>query len=217
MLSKSEYGCGFWAGFVPIGKKIDAVFQESLLVSLSYQSDIQDQSDSLYDCYSFDTAINAFIQPCCPVMKLHSQFNLATISHTLDNSFFTHVLNDEYGARTIFLLNTDLINQLIKITHNSTPTSEYIGRMLQHCYKVNQKFPTRTFIVLESFGDYQPTIEDFDWDNNVYIHQMFHDSNYLFCHHQVVDYNGDEWSKFPLDEYELTNKSPDYNYPYRRL
>lgn len=217
MFGKSEYGCGFWAGFVPIEIKIDTGFQESLLTSLSYQSDIQDQSDSLYDCYSIDTGINEFIQPCCPVMKLHSQFNLATISHTLDNSFFTHVLNDEYGSRTIFLLNTDSIDQLIKTACNSTPTSEYICRMLRHCYTVNVKFPTRTFFVLETFRDYQPNAEDFDWDTNVYIHQMFHDSNYLFCHHQVVDFNGNEWDQFPLDEYNLRNKSPDYNYPYRKL
>ena len=217
MLSKSEYGCGFWAGFVPLRKKIDSEFQIGLLRSFLYQNDSQEQSDSLYDCYSFDVAINEFIQPCCPVMKLHHQFNLVTISNNLNDKFFTHVLDDDYGMHRVLILNSDLINELTKEICNVTPTSEYVCSMLHHCRDVNQKFPTRTFIVLESFGDYQPTIEDFDWDNNVYIHQMFHDSNYLFCHHQVVDYSGNKWGKFPLGQYKLTNKSPDYNYPYRRL
>ncbi len=197
------------------GKKIDSEFQEVLLSSFLFQNESQEQSDSLYDCYSNDLGINDFIQPCCPVMELHQQFNLATIFNTLGSIYFTHVLNDHYGMHGIYILNSDLINDVIKKINNGTPTSEYICRMLLHCHTINQKFSKRTFIAFESFGEYKPTGEDFDWDKNVYIHQMFHDSNYHFCHHQVVDYNGNKWNQFPLDEYKLINKSPDYNYPYR--
>lgn len=217
MLSKSESGCGFWAGFVPMKKNIDLGFEKTLFSSYLLQNDIQEQSDSLYDSYLYDQGINDYIQPCCPIMELHSQFNMATLTRSLDDRFFTHILNDSYGTLTIFLLDNCLINELEKEINNFTPTSEYICRMLRHCYKVNQKFSTRTFIVLESFGEYQPTVGDFDWDTNLYIHQMFHNSNYLFCHHQVVDFDGNEWGQFPLDEYNLRSKSPDYNYPYRKL